>query len=173
MRFGRTALTVVLAGILWATPAVTAPRQDAYERAVLAFDNGRYAEALKEFRQLAERGHAGAEFMLGAMHFQGRGVKRDDKAAAIWFRKAADKGDTNAQLAFGSLHIRGLGVPQDLVKAYVWLTLASERGSGNVPERAKALREEAARLMRPDEIEQARRTAADFKPARSSLRYTP
>jgi TPR repeat protein len=167
-------LTVLLAAaLIWAAPALSAPQQDAYERAVLAYDNGRYAEALKEFHQLAERGHTGAEFMLGAMHFQGRGIRRDEKAAAIWFRKAADKGDANAQLAFGSLHIRGLGVPQDLVKAYAWLTLASERGTGHVLERAKALREEAARLMRPEEIERARKAAADFKPGRSGLSYTP
>ena len=173
MPLARLALAFALSLVLTASPAGAAGQQHGYERAVLAYDNGRYGEALREFRQLAEGGHAGAEFMLGAMHFQGRGAKRDDKAAAIWFRKAANKGDANAQLAFGSLHIRGLGVAQDFIKAYAWLTLAAEWGSGNVPQQAQSLREGAARLMQPAQIERARKAAAGFKPGRSGLPYTP
>ena len=64
-----------------------------YETGVLAYDQGRFDEANKAFRALAESGHAGAEFMLGAIYFYGKGVPRDDALAAIWFHKAAIKGN--------------------------------------------------------------------------------
>ena len=159
----RLALALSLAALV-ATPAWAG-----YDQAVLAYDQGRFGEAFAEFRQLADRGDRAAEFMLGAMHFYGKGVPRDDAAAAIWFHKAALKGDANAQLAFGSLHIRGLGVRQDLVKAYMWLSVSADRGAPGLQQQAAALREEAARLMRSEEVERARRLAAAWRPQRSGL----
>ena len=155
--------------LLPAFVALAAPAWAGYEQAVLAYDQGRFQEAFVEFQQLADRGDPGAEFMLGAMHFYGKGVPRDDAAAAIWFHKAALKGDPNAQLAFGSLHIRGLGVRQDLVKAYMWLTVSADHGVPGLQQQAAALREEASRLMQPDEVERARRLAAGWRPQRSGL----
>ena len=147
------------------------PARADFARAVLDYDGGRFDRARGEFRLLAERGHPGAEFMLGAMYFYGKGVRRDDQIAAVWFHKSAIKGNASGQLAFGSLHIRGLGVRQDLVKAYAWLTVASNHGIAGLQQQAVALRDEAAHLMRPDEIADARRWAAGFKakPARLTL----
>lgn len=163
-------LAPALLFVTLAAAAAAGPARADYEQAVLAYDQGRFAEALAEFQRLAERGHPGSEFMLGAMYFYGKGVRRDDAAAAIWFHKAALKGNPNAQLAFGSLHIRGLGVRQDLVKAYMWLTVSAERGVPGLQQQALALREEAAQLMRPEEIERARRLAAAWRPQRFGLR---
>jgi TPR repeat protein len=160
----RRAALALLLSVLAAAPAWAG-----YEKAVLAYDQGRFREAFAEFQELADRGDRGAEFMLGAMHFYGKGVRRDDAAAAIWFHKAALKGDPKAQLAFGSLHIRGLGVRQDLVKAYMWLTVSADHGVPGLQQQAVTLREEASRLMRPDEVERARRLAADWRPQRSGL----
>lgn len=149
--------------------AAAVPAQASYERAVLAYDQGRFEEAFGSFQRLAERGDPGSEFMLGAMYFYGKGVPRDDAVAAIWFHKAALKGNPNAQLAFGSLHIRGLGVRQDLVKAYMWLAVSADHGAPGLQQQATALRDEAARLMRADEVESARRAARAWRPQRSGL----
>lgn len=164
----RLALALLLAASPLVVLAAEPARAD-YDEAVLAYDQGRFDEALDEFQALADRGDPGAEFMLGAMHFYGKGVRRDDAAAAIWFHKAAVKGDAKAQLAFGSLHIRGLGVRQDLVKAYMWLTVSADRGVPGLRQQAVALREEASRLMQPAEIERARRMASAWRPQRSGL----
>ena len=89
--------------------------------------------------------------------------------AAIWFHKAAIKGNASGQLAFGSLHIRGLGVRQNLVKAYGWLTVAANHSIPGLQQQAIALRDEAARLMQPDEIADARRWASNFKAKTAGL----
>jgi hypothetical protein len=140
-----------------------------FNGAVVAYDRGRFEPAKSEFLHLAQRGHAGAEFMLGAMYFYGKGVQRDDAIAAVWFHKAAIKGNPSGQLAFGSLHIRGLGVRQDLVKAYGWLTVAGNHAIPCLQQQAIALRDEAARLMKPDEIADAQRWASGFKTKAAGL----
>lgn len=163
-------LTVVLT--LLAVPAAAADDTQArYNAATLAYDRGDFATALRSFRSLAQLGHPDSEFMLGAMHFYGKGVPRDDALAAIWFHKAASKGNTFAQLAMGSVLISGLGVRQDLVKAYTWLTLAANDGAPVLRQQAIQIRDEAARLMRPDEIADAARQAADWTPRRSGLTW--
>ncbi len=88
------------------------PQNPGYVKVDRIFFNfgGKFNPAHREFLSLAERGHAGAEFMLGAMRFYGKGVQRNDALAAVWFHKSAIKGNPSGQLAFGSLHIRGLGV---------------------------------------------------------------
>jgi uncharacterized protein len=138
-------------------------------KATAAFSSGKFSEALENFRTLAEGGHLDAEFMLGVMYFQGRGIKQDRPIAAIWFYKSALKGHAGAQLALGSIHIRGVGVSQDLHKAYGWLTLASRSNSAEIREKAKNLLVDVAQLMTPGEIENAKETADAFKPVKSGL----
>ena len=151
--------------------AVAMPRaaQADFKNAVVDYDQGKFDRALHEFMKMAEAGHPGAEFMLGAMYFYGKGVPPDHAIAAIWFHKAAIKGNASAQLAFGSLHIRGLGVQQDLVEAYTWLTIAGDHNIPGLQQQAITLRDEAARLMQPGEIAEAQRAAHDFSPTRAGL----
>ena len=58
---------------------------------------------------------------------------------------------------------------QDLVKAYAWLTVAAHHAIPGLQQQAIALRDEAARLMRPDEITDAQRWASGFKARGSGL----
>lgn len=166
-------IAALLAGTLGATAAIAAetPASQRYDVAVLAYDRGDFGDALAAFRDLADTGDPQSEFMLGAMYFYGKGVMRDDALAAIWFHKAANKGNPNAQFALGSMLIGGIGVRQDLVGAYTWLTLAADDGLPALRHQAILLREQAARLMRPDEIVKATREAADWSPSRSGLTW--
>lgn len=159
-----SAVAVILFGLL-----STAPANAGYREAVTAYDAGNYRVALAELGKLAERGHANAEFLLGAMYFYGNGVAQDNAVAAIWFHKAAIKGDPNGQLAFGSLHIRGIGVRQDLVEAYSWLTLAADNGMQSLRQQAVLLREQAAKLMTHEDIVAAQKSAGAFQPRRAGL----
>jgi len=140
-----------------------------YTEGMQAYEATRFEDAMQEFRRLAARGHAGAEFMLGVMYFQGQGLNRDQSIAGVWFYKSALKGHAGAQLALGSIHIRGIGVYQDLSEAYKWLTLAAERGVGDISQKALALRKDAALLMTPDEIAEAVSAAKDFNPIQAGL----
>ncbi len=162
-------IAFVLSLIFGPACLLAAPARADFVGAVVAYDLGKFAPAHREFITLAQRGHAGAEFMLGAMRFYGKGVQRNDALAAIWFHKAAIKGNPSGQLAFGSLHIRGLGVRQDLVKAYGWLTVAANHAIPGLQQQATALRDDAARLMQPDEIADAQRWASGFKARPSGL----
>ncbi len=162
-------ITLIIGLSLWPVFLCSWPARADFANAVVAYDQGSFSPARSEFLGLARRGHAGAEFMLGAMYFYGKGVQRNDAIAAIWFHKAAIKGDASGQLAFGSLHIRGRGVRQNLVKAYSWLTVAANHGIPGLQQQAIALRDEAARLMKPDEIADAQRWASSFKAKAAGL----
>ena len=48
-----------------------------YQAGFYAYDRGDYATALKEWRPLAEQGHAKAQYNLGIMYDDGEGVAQD------------------------------------------------------------------------------------------------
>jgi hypothetical protein len=54
--------------------------------------NGEYSEAVSWYRKAAERGNAAAQYSLGIMYANGRGVLKDSAQAATWYRKAAAQG---------------------------------------------------------------------------------
>ena len=71
------------------------------EDGILAFENGDYVAAFKEFWVLAEQGSVNAQFNIGTMYLHGQGVAHDYKEASKWFLKAAEQGDANAQSNLG------------------------------------------------------------------------
>ncbi len=56
-----------------------------------------YDRAMRLYCAAARRGHVPAQYQLGWMFANGRGVARDDAQAAAWFRLAAAKGDEPAR----------------------------------------------------------------------------
>ena len=159
----RAALVLAMIAV-FASPALAG-----YDEGVTAYESGDYSTAYDEFRALSARGHAGAEFMLGAMYFNGKGKLRDNLLAAAWFQKSARKGNVLAQFAYGSLYIVGWGVPRDLVEAYMWLTLVTEEDVPSLNRQAVLLRDDVAADMTALEIDRARRKARRWRPARSGL----
>ena len=93
-----------------------------------AHERGDYATALREYRPLAEQGHAKAQFYLGVMYYNGQGVLQDYKAAVQWYSKAAEQGDAFAQRNLGLKYENGEGVLQDNIRAHMWFNLASLNG---------------------------------------------
>lgn len=84
--------------------------------------------ALKEFRPLAAKGDARAQFELGFMYERGKGVPQDYKESASWFRKSADQGNASAQFYLGQMYDIGKGVPQDYQEAAAWYRKSAEQG---------------------------------------------
>ena len=56
-----------------------------------------YAEAARWFLKSAEQGIADAQFNIGLILEEGRGVKRDSASAAVWYGEAAEQGHEEAQ----------------------------------------------------------------------------
>jgi uncharacterized protein len=79
----------------------------------LAYQRSDYAGALRIWGQLADQGLAGAQFDLGFMHANGRGVPQNYEQALFRYREAADQGYAYAQDEVGSMYANGQGVPQD------------------------------------------------------------
>ena len=86
-----------------------------------------------ELRARAEAGVPGAQFTLGVMHAEGRGVPQDEAAAVYWYRLAADQGLAEAQFNLGGMYAEGRGVSQDGAAAARWYRLAAAQGYAREP----------------------------------------
>ena len=86
-------------------------------------------EAARSLRKAAGQGNAAAQFRLGVLYLNGKGVPKDASQAAIWFRRAAEQGDAAAQGCLGVLYRDGEGVPKDASQAAVWFRRAAEQGT--------------------------------------------
>jgi TPR repeat protein len=102
-----------------------------YQAGVDAYGGGDYETAMKEFRPLAEQGHARAQYNLGIMYEIGKGVPQDDQEAVKWYRRAADQGLAVAQYGLGMVYHFGRGVPQDYQEAVKWFRRAAEQGDAS------------------------------------------
>jgi GAF domain-containing protein len=87
--------------------------------------------SLEQLTQLAEKGDAAAENLLGLRYVSGEGVKQDEHEAVRWFTRAAEQGNVSAQSKLGSIYFRGRDVPQNLNQAYFWMVLARANGDEN------------------------------------------
>lgn len=118
------------------------------------------ARAVAMYRKSAEAGYAPAQLRLGTMYAMGEGVRPDLEEARRWWTQAAEAGDSAAMLMLGSQALdRG-----ERITAYMWLTLIP----GNDPQAvtASATLVALAGRMTPEEIEQGRRLADNWRAAR-------
>lgn len=102
--------------------------QNTLDEGVVAYRKGDYARAIELWSPLAEKGNAMAQYSLGAMFAEGKGVPRDDKVAFTWFKRAAEQGDPNAQYNLGASYAQGLGVARNDAEAAKWFKRAAEQG---------------------------------------------
>ena len=121
-------------------------------------------QAAKWLRKAAKGGLSVSQRLLGSLYSSGRGIERDDAKAAEWYRAAANQGDHKGQLALAIMLHAGRGVARDDTEAYMWL-LVSEWNSGPS---TREKREFLATELRPDQITEAERRAAKWKPQRKS-----
>lgn len=83
---------------------------------------------LPAIEKAAEDGDAAAQFKLGALYANGKGVAQDSKAAAQWLRKSAKQGWFPAQTLLGWCYAGGNGVSQNMAEALEWYSAAAEQG---------------------------------------------
>ena len=77
----------------------------------------------------ADQGIATAQFNLGVVYANGRGVPTGRHAAVAWYRQAADQGHADAQYNLGSMYYKGAGLPQDFTQAVAWYRKAADQGN--------------------------------------------
>ena len=81
-------------------------------------------EAMRFLRFGAAYGDILAEYNLGWMYWNGKGVLPDYIKGIDWYRRAAEQGHADAQNNLGVSYALGKGVPQDYEKAKAWFYLA-------------------------------------------------
>jgi TPR repeat protein len=86
------------------------------------------AASMTEICKAAEQGSAEAQFNVGVMYDNGRGVAEDRKAAVLWYAKAAEQGNAPAQCNLGGSYANGNGVAKDENAALFWVTKAAKQG---------------------------------------------
>lgn len=125
-------------------------------------------EAAVWYRKAALQAHAEARYRLGMMYASGIGVARNATEASRWLRLAAHQGHAPAQLELGLVYAAGVGVKRDEVQAHAWFEIAMARfGAGDLVNRALAQRERDTIALRltPEQLAEAQRLAAEFRPA--------
>ena len=107
----------------------------------------------------AESGVYQAQYNLGKIFRDGRGVERDAKKAAQWFLAAAKQGYAKAQNHIGVRLARGEGIAKNEVEALKWLMLSEKSGHKLAGQNRKALAESLA----PEIVAKAKKLAGEWK----------
>lgn len=152
--------------------AIATASAETFVEGLNAFNSGDYATAYMIWLPLAGRGDANAQSSLAYLFHEGKGVRRNSKAAATWYYLAAVHGEPTAQLFLCRMYHRGDGVPRDLVLALMWCELSIDGGERwadaardrVMSEMSTAERDKAWELLTRWRVEHADRSVGIDKP---------
>lgn len=85
------------------------------------FQQGKYKEALDEYRKLVDEGSVAAQLRIGWLYQEGLGVSRDLEEAYRWYKKAADTNYPAGQFYVGVLY----WLQKKYEKAFEWFEKAA------------------------------------------------
>jgi hypothetical protein len=132
------------------------------------------AQAEMWYRNAANHGYARAQGKLGNLLLlrirSTIGLKSDARAALAdetlkWATLAANQGDKQGQANLAEIYLDGKLVKQDLIEAYKWGELADKTpGQDFIFFTGASTRDAAILKMNADQIAEARRRVAEFKP---------
>lgn len=163
-----TVLAAILVVLLILSPAEVSADDAEDCNNAKALDKTDPSRAVAACRRLAEKGDAFGQNAMGTMYSLGRGVPLDYLEAVKWFQLAADQGLAGAQNNLGVMYSHGVGVPQDYVLAHLWLSLAVvSLAPGEGRDLAIKNRDRVEKLMTQEQLQAARRLAAEWKPQSS------
>ena len=89
---------------------------------------GHDEDAIYWFNRAAALEDPEAQFILGLLCYEGKGVKKDKNMAARWYYLAANQGYSAAQGMLGYQFASGDGVDEDLPEAAKWYRMAAKQG---------------------------------------------
>jgi localization factor PodJL len=113
------------------------------------------ARAKDWYQRAAKQGNASAMHNLAVLLAMSPEDAGDKQEAVSWFHAAADLGVKDSQFNLGILAAKGVGMKQDLEESYKWLALVAKSGDKD----AAAKRDEIAKSLRPEQLENARAKA--------------
>ena len=105
--------------------------QAGFDEGVTAAYKDDFQTAFKDWKPLAEQGDAAAQYNLGYMYNNGKGVPQNYTQALYWYKKAAEQGYANAQYNLGYMYNNGQGVSQNYTQAVYWYKKAAEQGNAD------------------------------------------
>ncbi|HEY7901484.1 MAG TPA: tetratricopeptide repeat protein [Caulobacteraceae bacterium] len=117
-------VSVAAVAVLGGAPTFAGP----YDDGLAALERRDDLGAVRLFSEAAASGQAAAQYNLGKLYLEGRGVAVNANLAASWFRKAADQGNPGAQYSLGRLYLDGRGVRRDKAAAARWWLKAAKVG---------------------------------------------
>ena len=95
-----------------------------------AAEQERFRTALEWLTEAADAGRVHAQYELGKIYRDGRGVEKDALLAAAWLTRAAEQGSDAASYALGALLLTGgEGLAKDILSALNWLRRSAEDGN--------------------------------------------
>jgi TPR repeat protein len=141
--------------------AMTDRSAHAVNKALSSLVNHDYATAYKEFKIQADQGDAPAQYNLGVMCKNGKGMPPNFTEAFKWFHLAAAQGHVRAQSNLAMLYASGQGVKQDYVQAYMWAELAGKQGDAA----SLKLKDKLEKSLTPAQLAEAQQLARAWKPA--------
>jgi uncharacterized protein YgiM (DUF1202 family) len=108
---------------------VNAAQPQAFEEGMNALLEGNFAEAYCQWKPLAHKGHAEAQYNLGWLYANGNGLNVDQDEANRWWKAAAEQGHADAQFAIGLGLITGVnGLKKNAREAVTWFLQAARQG---------------------------------------------
>ena len=110
------------------TPVSTESAEALYQKGNEYYKKSDFAEAVKYYRQAAEKGNANAQLQLGYCYDKGKGVQQNYEEAFKWFKKSAEQGDKIAQSNLAYCYSGGLGVTKDYTEAVKWARKSANQG---------------------------------------------
>lgn len=100
----------------------------AFEQALAAINRSDYGEAINGLRPLAEQAQPHAQYLLGTLYRDGRGVIANERIAHQWLLAAAQAGDADAAVALARMYLRGIDGASDDFLSFAWFLVAQQRG---------------------------------------------
>lgn len=124
-------------GIFLLGLALAMPAAASFKDGMTALQRGEHERAFVLLEPEAQRGNLEAQYEVGLMYLEGRGVAKDEARALKWFREASKawgvrhqhkKGYAPAQYQAATMYRDGVGTAADSKAAYKLLRRAASQG---------------------------------------------
>jgi TPR repeat protein len=117
-------ISIAILFLLFSRMATAGSLEDANS----AYDKGDFGIARSLYTELAVQGDRTAQFKLGEIYDEGKGVAKDGHEAVRWYVVASSQGAADAAFNLGRLYHDGRGVPQNFARAREWYLIATRGG---------------------------------------------
>jgi TPR repeat protein len=115
-------------------------------------------KAIYWYTKAAEQEDSESLVSLGHMYDVGTSVPQNYQQAIFWYTKAAELGNNSAQNRLGNLYYGDYADVQNYILAHMWYGIAAANGSYS----SAGWREEIAKQMTSDQIQQAQKLATEW-----------